>query len=48
MGIREDIFKEKNVKVYKYKELPNEENEVILISAINEENSFYRKTLVAI
>ncbi len=48
MNLRDDIFKEKNIKVYKYKEIPKEENETISISAINEENSFYRKTLIAI
>ena len=48
MGLRDDIFKERNIKVYKYKELPKEEIETVAISPVIDENSFYRKILIAI
>jgi len=48
LGLRDKIFREKNIKVYRYREVPKEENEPILINKMNEENIYYRKTLVAI
>ena len=48
MGLRDNIFKERNIKVYKYRELPKEEIETIAISPVIDENSFYRKTFIAI
>lgn len=48
MGLRDKIFKEKNIKIYKYKEIPKKESEAISINMTDEENTFYRKTLVAI
>lgn len=48
IGLRDKIFKEKNIKIYKYKEIPKKESEAISINMTDEENTFYRKTLVAI
>ncbi len=48
IGLRDKIFKEKNIKIYKYKEIPKKENEAISINMTDEENIYYRKTLVAI
>ncbi len=48
LNLRDNIFKDKNIKLYKYKQIPKEEKETITISPNIEENSFYRKVPIAI
>lgn len=48
LGMRKSIFKEKNIKVYKYKSVPRKEKEDIYINPDSDESSFYKKVLLPI
>ena len=48
MGLRDNVFKDKDIKTYKYAQIPKQESELLSINPEIERNSFYRKVPLAI
>jgi predicted RNase H-like HicB family nuclease len=48
LGLRDEIFKKHNIKTYNCNELPQKESEEMSINRVNNENIYYKKTLIPI